>query len=146
MMKLKLPFNQIRNSFKEIKLNLILDKMSKNTLLSDNDKKFLQNYEDELVDECLDYKLLSKENIVERIKYILPNKKVICNLEDNDGKIGSPITSISNNFHGDCSLLLKNNISYKLGDNFLYNLIYNTKKDLYSLEAEDEYYEKIEVK
>lgn len=146
MVKLKLPFSQIRNSFKEIKLNLILDKISKKVSLSENEKKFLKNYEDELIEDWRDYKLLSKENIVERIRFILPKKKVICNLEDNDGRIGSPIISINNDFHGECSLLLKNEMVYKLGDNFLYNLVFNNKRDLYSLEAEDEYYEEIEIK
>ena len=31
----------------------------------------------------------------------------------------------------------------KLHDKFLYNIIYNIKKDQYSLEIQDEYFEKI---
>jgi hypothetical protein len=146
MVKFKLPFSQIRDSFKEIKLNLILDKVSKKISLSEREKLFLKNYENELVEEYKDYKLLSKENIVERVKYIISKKKIICNLEDKDGRINSQIISINNNFQGDCQLVLKNNVVYELGDNFLYNLIYNNKKDLYSLESEDEFYEKIESK
>jgi len=146
MIGIKLPFSQIRSSFKEIKLNLILDKISKKDDLSENEKSFLKNYEVEMSNDWLDYKLLSKENIVERVKYILPKKKVICNLEDRDGKIGLPIISITNNFQGECILNLKNKIDYKLLDNYLYNLVYSYKKDLYSLEVENEYYEKIEVR
>ena len=33
---------------------------------------------------------------------------------------------------------------HKLHDKFLYNLIYNTKKNEYSLEEQDEYFEKLE--
>lgn len=145
MLNLKLPFSQIKDSFKEIKLNMILDKMSRGESITDNEKSFLKSYELE-IDDWKDYKLLSKENIVERVKYILPKKKIICNLEDNDGKIGSMIMSIDNDFHGECLLKLRNGMDFKIGDNHLYNLIFSLKKDQYSLESEDEYYEKIEVK
>lgn len=145
MLKLKLPFSQIRNSFKEIKLNHILDKISRGETISDRDRNFLDGYERE-INDWKDYKLLSKENIVERLNLILPKKKVMCNLEDRDGKIRSIIISLENKFGGDCFLQLKNGDMFKLGDNYLYNLIYNTKKDQYSLESEDEFYEEIEAK
>ena len=35
---------------------------------------------------------------------------------------------------------------HKLHDKFLYNLIYNIKRNEYSLEEQDEYFEKIESK
>jgi hypothetical protein len=41
---------------------------------------------------------------------------------------------------------MKHEESHKLHDKFLYNLIYSIKKDEYSLEEQDEYFEKIEAK
>ena len=38
------------------------------------------------------------------------------------------------------------NLFIDLKDNYLYNIIYNMQKDSYSLEAEDEFFEKIPVK
>ena len=50
-----------------------------------------------------------------------------------------------NKFEDDiCTLFLKNGFKFNLEDRFLYNLIYNKKKQLYSLQEQDEYMEKIE--
>ena len=43
-------------------------------------------------------------------------------------------------------VIMKGNETHKLHDKFLYNIIYNTKKDEYSLQEQDEYFEKITVK
>jgi len=72
-------------------------------------------------------------------------KKVICDLYDRDGKIGLQIVSINDDIEGDFSIIkLKGEETFKLQDNFLYNLIYNIKKNEYSLQIQDEYFEKIE--
>ena len=68
-------------------------------------------------------------------------------LSDRDGKIGIEIQSVHNNFADEsCYVILKNGQKIELTDNYLYNMIYNIKKDEYSLESQDEYYEKIPVK
>ena len=40
---------------------------------------------------------------------------------------------------------MRGNEKHTLEDRFLYNIIYNIKKDEYSLESQDEYFEKIEA-
>jgi DNA invertase Pin-like site-specific DNA recombinase len=73
------------------------------------------------------------------------NKKVICDLHDRDGKIGIQIIEMQNDFERDFSeIKLKDGMILKLEDKFLYNIIYNIKKNLYSLTEQDEYFEKIE--
>ena len=42
-------------------------------------------------------------------------------------------------------VILKDNNKHLLHEKFLYNLIYNTNKNLYSLQEHDEYFEKIEA-
>lgn len=64
---------------------------------------------------------------------------VICNLTDRDGVIGLPVKSIDDNH------IIMRNLTLDLTDNFLYNLIYDTKKDKHSLEIQDEYFEKITI-
>jgi hypothetical protein len=57
------------------------------------------------------------------------------------------IVKIENNFEEEtCTIKMIHDESHKLHDKFLYNLIYNIKKDEYSLEEQDEYFEKIESK
>ena len=40
---------------------------------------------------------------------------------------------------------MKGGETHRLEDKYLYNIIYNQKKDEYSLQEQDEYYEKIEA-
>ena len=57
------------------------------------------------------------------------------------------IVKIENNFEEEtCKITMIHDEHHKLHDKFLYNLIYNIKKDEYSLEEQDEYFEKIESK
>ena len=62
-------------------------------------------------------------------------------MSDRDGKIGDLIIKVYKPEH---KLFLRHG-EYFLGDNMLYNLTYNIKKDEYSLTSQDEYYEEIEV-
>jgi len=89
---------------------------------------------------------LSKNVAFKRVKQLLDSqKKVICDLHDRDGKIGLQIIDIENDIEKDfCKVILKEGVIAKLKDNFLYNIIYNLKKNLYSLTEQDEYFEKIE--
>lgn len=143
-----LSYLNISESLKEVELNEILDKISKKVKLSKREEDFLGKYNDIEDEELKDYTHLSRQNAFERIEKLLNGgKKIICNLHDRDGLIGLEIVKIYNDFENEvCILTLKNGENFKLKDNYLYNIIYNIKKDLYSLEKEDEYFEKIPVK
>lgn len=134
-------------SLKEIEMNRILDKISKKATLTKREITFLELYNSTVKDDDKDYMLLSKNSVSFKIKELLEsNKKVICNLHDRNGKIGLLILSIEDNIENEFStLFMKNGESHKLQDKFLYNLIYNSKRNEYSLEEQDEYFEKIEA-
>lgn len=133
-------------SLKEIEMNKILDKISRKKVLTYREKNFLELYNHTSEDDTRDYMLLSKNVAYKRVKQLLNNnKKVICDLHDRNGKIGIQIIDIQNDFERDFSeIKLKDGMILKLEDKFLYNIIYNIKKNLYSLTEQDEYFEKIE--
>lgn len=135
------------SSVKEMELDKILDKFSKKKPLTEREVKFLNLYQHTREDEMRDYLYLSKNYTFSKINELLnKGKKIICDLHDRNGRIGLDILSIENKFEDDkCVLLLKGNESHQLHDKYLYNLIYNIKKDHYSLQEQDEYFEKIEV-
>jgi len=148
-MKIKkiIKYYLLGESLREIELNRILDKIGKKNKLSERERNFLDLYQATREDEMKDFMLLSKNATYAKIKDLLENnKKVICNLEDNNGKFGLVIISIENDFDEDnCIIYMRGNEKHTLEDRFLYNIIYNTKKDEYSLESQDEYFEKIEA-
>jgi predicted peptidase len=131
-----------------MEVNRILDKISRNKSITEKEKKFLDLYQITREDSIKDYLLLEKNNVFNRISQIMNSgKKVICDLNDRDGKIGLEIIKLENNFEDEnCTLTLKGGSKHKLIDKFLYNLIYITKKDQYSLQEHGEYFEKIESK
>lgn len=135
-------------SLKDIEMNRILDKVSKKKKLSDRERCFLDLYNETTDDETKDYMMLSKNTTFNRVSDLLDKKKtIICDLFDRDGKIGLPIISIENRFEeDDCKLNLKGGYSHFLNDRFLYNIVFNLKKGQYSLQQQDEYFEKIESK
>ena len=126
-------------------MDKILNKISKNIKISDKEKRFLNLYNQTSEEENKDYMMISKNTVFDKVKDLLKDERlVICNLTDRDGKIGEAIIDIQNNFEQNyCHVILKSNIKHKLYDRYLYNLIYNNKKNRYSLEEHDEYYEKI---
>lgn len=134
-------------SLKEIEANRILDKISKGQPISDREKRFLDLYNHTTDDLEKDFMYLSKNTAYERIKILLDNKKIIvCDLYDRDGRIGLNIQSIENNFNSEnCVIFMTHDTVHTLEDRFLYNLIYNHKKDKYSLQVQDEYFEKINI-
>lgn len=139
-MKIKRPIYFLKRS---LKMDKILNKVSKK--ISHNKERF-SYLSNDLFDK--DYMMISKNTVFKKVKNLLENDKtVICNLTDRYGKIRQPITDISNNFESDsCQIIMKGDIKHNLYDRYLYNIIYNIKKDRYSLEEHDEYYEKIESK
>lgn len=136
-----------RNMVREIEADKILDKISKNKPLTQREIKFLESYHQSDIDEDRDLMYISKNLAFVKITKLLDNnKKIICNLRDRNGKFGSEILKIQNNFEDDCCIItMKTGEKHKLQDKFLYNLIYNTGKDEYSLEEQGEYFEKLKV-
>jgi len=91
---------------------------------------------------------LSRQTATEKINDIInQNKTIICELEDRDGKIGQSIIDTKNDYENEITILkFKNQQVFKMKDNFLYNINYNLKKNIYTLEKSDEFYEKISAK
>jgi len=143
-----ISYFKLNESLKEVRLNQILDKISNKIKLSKSEQEFLDHYDQTSDEDLMDYRLLSKETTFTKISNLLDEgKKVICNLFDRDGKIGIQIAQIYNNYEDEISIMtLKNGEKVKLKDNILYNIIYNTNKDEFSLEMEDEFFEKLPIK
>lgn len=134
-------------SLKEIEINRILDKICKKSKLTQKEKNFLDLYNQTQKLENRDYMLLSRSVVTTRIKELIDGrKKVICDLHDRDGKIGLEIIDVVNDFREETSKVIMKNCQHELHDKFLYNLIYNNKRNHYSLQEHDEYFEKIEAK
>ena len=137
----------LKKSVKEMELSKIKNKVSKNKSLTKREINFLELYQATSKD-LKDFLYLSKNTTFSKIIELLENNiKVICNLHDKNGKFGLEIIKIENNFEEEtCIITMKHEESHKLHDKFLYNLIYSIKKNEYSLEEQDEYFEKIEAK
>ena len=137
-----------KESIKDMELNKIKDKINKRKTLTKREINFLELYQSTTKLELKDFLYLSKNTTFSKILELLEsNIKVICNLHDRNGKFGMEIVKIENNFEEEtCIITMVHDENHKLHDKFLYNLIYNTKKNEYSLEEQDEYFEKIESK
>lgn len=133
-------------SLKEIEMNRILDKISKKSKLTERERNFLElstiNKE-----ENRDWMMLSKSATSSKVKELIDsNYKVICDLHDRNGKIGTQIINIVDNIEDDFSvIIMKDEEKHKLQDKFLYNLIYIVNKKQYSLQEHDEYFEKLTI-
>ena len=149
-MKIKriIKYYLFNESVKEMELNKILDKVSNRKSLTARERNFLELYKTTREEDMKDFLYISKNSAFKKISELLEiGKKVICDLHDRNGKIGLDITGIENNFEEDtCIITMKGNEKHQLHDKFLYNLIYSIKKDEYSLQEQDEYFEKIESK
>lgn len=125
---------------KNRELNRILDKFSSKGNLSNNEREFIEHYSDLKEIDMQDYSHLSSNIIKSKIANLMEsNHLVICNLHDRDGLIGERIVSINDD------IIQTKNSKIKLKDNVLYNLIYNLECNYYSIEVQDEYYEKLYV-
>lgn len=140
--------HKFNESIKDDLLDKILDKISKKQGLTPKEQNFLDNFDEIDENDIQDFRMQSRESTYNKIISLLEEGKVImCNLSDKNGIIGSQIISISNNYEEEtCTLTLKNKEKFILKDNLSYNIIYDFKKDIYSLEMEDEFFEKIPVK
>ena len=135
-------------SIKEIEMNRILEKISKKGKLTKREKEFLNLYNETSKTEDRDFMMLSKNVTCRKIKELIEKQKsIICNLHDRDGKFGLQIVDLVDDHQQETSIIImKGEEKHKLHDKFLYNIIYNVKKNQYSLEEHDEYFEKLEVK
>lgn len=138
----------INESRKNDFLNSILDKISKKMNITDSEKNFLDKFDDIVEDDIKDKNFLSNDDAFLEIDKILDSKKmIICNLSDRDGKLGHKISNISRDYKNDKIILtFDNNKEFILKDNFLYNIKYILDNNNYSLESQDEYFEKIPLK
>lgn len=129
-------------SLKEIEVKRILNKKGK---LTEREQKFIDLYNH--LSEDKDIMYLSKNTTCEKVKFLLNSgKKVICDLHDRNGLIGLPIIDINNVYDDEYGIVIMKNENFKLNDRFLYNLIFNRKLNRYSLQEQDEYFEKLEVR
>jgi hypothetical protein len=144
-MKFKKFITSISESVKELSLNRILDKISKDGKITDGERNFLNNYEKS---NDRDYRMISKESVISTIKELKNSgKRIICNLHDRNGLIGLEIVNFENNFQSDeCILSLKGGEKFKLDDRFLYNISWDMDGNIYYLELDSEYFEKIPLK
>ena len=140
--------SKMNESVRGEEMDRILDKISNGESLSDMENRFLNRFNTTTDNDFKDFSYLTRSDAFEKIRDILDNnKKVICDLFDSNGQIGIEILSIYNNFDTEkCYMILKNGEKIELRDNFLYNIIYSVKKDEYSLQSQDEYYERIPIK
>lgn len=149
-MKIKriIKYYLFNESVKEMELNKILDKVSNKKSLTTRERNFLELYKTTREEDMKDFLYISKNSAFKKISELLEiGKKIMCDLHDRNGKIGLEITGIENNFEEDtCVITMKGEEKHQLHDKFLYNLIYSIKKDEYSLQEQDEYFEKIESK
>jgi len=150
IMKFKkfIKYYLLGESVKEMELNRILDKVSKKDGLTPREKTFLDLYQVTNDEDMKDLMYLSKNSTFNKVKGLVEKgKKVMCDLHDRNGKIGLQVIDIDNDFDTDtCIVKLKGGETHQLHDKFLYNIIYNTKKDEYSLQEQDEYFEPLLVK
>jgi len=138
----------INESVKDDELDRILDKISNGKKLNNIEQKFLDTYNKFSEEHYQDSLCITKNDVYNKIRDLLEEgDKVICNLYDRNGVIGLPIVSIHNDFDEDfCYVVVTDGEKIKIEDKYLYNIIYNMKKDEYSLETEEEFFEKIPVK
>lgn len=139
--------SHMNESVKEDELNRILDKMSDGKTLTEIEKKFLSMFSKTDEDDYKDFQYLTKNDAFEKIKNILSEgRKIICDLYEKN-KVGIEIVSVYNQFDSEsCYIVLKDDERIELKDNYLYNIVYDIKKDEYSLQSQDQYYEKIPIK
>jgi hypothetical protein len=149
-MKIKrlIKYYLLGESLKEIEMNRILDKIYRKVNLTDREKGFLELYNHTVNNsEDKDWMMLSKSATSTKVKELIElDRKVICDLHDRNGKIGLQILNIVDDIESDFSIIImKGEEKHKLQDTFLYNLIYSVKKNQYSLQEHDEYFEKLTV-
>lgn len=143
--KFIMKYNFIKETLKDRYLNQILEKIGKGGSISKGEKEYLDNYESKNFNPE-DFSHLSTSQLIYKIEELLKSENVVyCDLYDRNGKIGLKIT-FAEYKAGNYFLELSNGEKVKLQDNLLYNIYYIVKENKYSIQQQDEYYEKISVK
>jgi len=140
--KLEIKFHSKEN-IKDVELNNILDKIHFKNELTKREIDFLDQFENIDENEIKDYNYLSLLDLFYIMSKI--DKNIICDIKDKEGKISDLIISMEY-VHDDCKIILGlKHGTFILTDNYLYKLVYEFKHDNYSLDTQDEYYEKINL-
>ena len=146
-MKIKklIKYYLLGESLKDIELNRILNKIGDKKELSNRESNFIDLYKSTTQDKK-DYMLLSKNSTSAIIEELLElNIKVICDISDKNGNFGLRIIETENDIENNITIIKMRNETHYLEDRYLYNLIFNSKKNEYSLQEQDEYFEKITI-
>lgn len=142
--KIIMKYKALKENIRDIYLNSILDKISRGISVSSGEKEYLDNYGKK--EEDNDFSHLSSIQAFQKIEELIKeNKTIYCDLYDRSGKIGLKITDIGIE-HGKKLITLRGEENkVELVDNSLYNIYFILKDNKYSLQKQDEYYEKILV-
>lgn len=140
-----MKYNFIKETLKDRYLNQILEKIGMGKDITKGEREYLENFDSNNFNPE-DMSHLSNSQLIFKIEELLKNGSIIyCDLCDRDGKIGIKIQK-TEYINEDCYLILKNNEKVKLQDNLLYNIYYIVKENKYSIQQQDEYYEKVSIK
>jgi len=137
----------VREKNKNLELDFVLEKIKQKKTLNSHELEFLCKFDSIEEIDHTDFSHLSKNQVFEKVTYYLSkSKKVICNIKDKNGMIDDEIISISNDFEKEyCILRLKHGETCKIEDKNFYKITYYFEKNIYSLEIQDEFYEKITI-
>lgn len=131
------------SEFKSIKENLIdsiLDKIVVNNITQkDIDMLNLVNSK-----EIKEHHLVSVNSLIQILNQLLEeNERIFCKLTDSQGEINLFVTGVetSNELH----FLILNKETFKLGDNFLYNIRFDFEKNYWIIEYSQVYSEEISI-
>ncbi len=127
-------------SHKSLQLDRILDKINLGQKLTENEQDFLDKYDSLNDTKFMDYKMLSRFDITNKLNQFMNEFTIICNLCDRDGPIGIKIIDVVQK-EEKSYLILEDSMKIRLKDSILYDLIYSHEKWNYSLEAGDEFVE-----
>lgn len=143
--KFIMKYNSTKETLKDKYLNQILEKIGMDKDITRGEREYLENFDSNNFNPE-DMSHLSTSQLIFKIEELLKNGGVVyCDLYDRDGKIGIKIQK-TEYINENCYLILKNNDKIKLQDNLLYNIYYIVKENKYSLQQQDEYYEKVSIK
>lgn len=140
-----MKYNSMKETLKDKYLNQILEKVGRGASISNGEKEYLDNYSNENF-KPEDLSHLSTSHLIFKIEELLKENRIVyCDLYDRDGKIGIKIIG-TEYINENCYIILNNSEKIKLQDNLLYNIYYIVKENKYSLQQQDEYYEKVSLK
>lgn len=134
-----------KTSLKTKQLNAILDKLSSKGKITQKEKSFLDSFDSISDKDFGEFSMLTSKEAECKVEYLIHNNiDVICNICDDMGPMGYKIIDIAED-NGSKILILEKKSTLELRDNCFYDLKYDIKKILFSLESNNEYYELIPI-